>query len=93
MCMASGFKPHVAMYVDQLLTSYYIACSGKGIAFIRAGITKYVEPTDKIYFYKINDAFATRNVMLYYKRTPTVKKEVDEFLAFTNSSKLYQSLL
>lgn len=93
MCNAAGFKPYVAMYVDQLLTSYYIACGGKGIAFIRAGITKHVEPTDKVCLYKINDALAIRNVMLYYKKTPTGKKEIDDFLTFTNISNLYQSLL
>ncbi|MDF3003696.1 MAG: catM 1 [Oscillospiraceae bacterium] len=86
MCLSAGFKPKISMYVDQLLTSYYISCSGKGIAFIRADISQYVEPTDKVYFYKINDAAATRNILLYYKKSSSMSKSSRSFLSFLGQS-------
>lgn len=81
-CQLGGFRPQITMHIDQLLTAYYIACSGKGLAFIRAGITGYVEPTDKLYFYKINDALATRNIYLSYKKSKTQNKSITEFYQY-----------
>jgi len=65
MCRAAGFEPHVTMYLDQMLTSYYVACSGKGAAFIRPDLVKYVEPTSRLYFFKLDDPLVERDVMLY----------------------------
>ena len=32
MCENVGFRPRIAMYLDQLLTSFYIAADGRGLA-------------------------------------------------------------
>lgn len=82
MCKKAGFTPKVAMYLDQLLTAYYIACSGKGIAFVRAGVTHYLEATNKLFFYKIDDENSVRNIMLYYKKTNTLSKAGKDFIRF-----------
>ncbi len=84
-CRLGGFRPRVAMYIDQLLTAYYIACSGKGVTFVRAGLTGYVEPTDKVYFYKINDALATRNIYLSYKKSAGQNKGVADFFRYVGT--------
>ncbi len=84
----AGFTPHVAMYLDQLLTAYYIACSGKGIAFVRAGITNYLDPTNKLYFYKIDDENSTRNIMMYYKKAQPLSKIGRDFIKFLQERKL-----
>lgn len=84
----AGYVPQVAMYLDQLLTAYYIACSGKGIAFVRAGITNYLEPTDKLYFYKIDDENSSRNIMLYYKKNQPLAKIGKKFINFLQERKL-----
>ena len=65
MCRQAGFEPRVAMYLDQMLTSYYVACSGKGAAFIRTDLVRYVEPTARLYFFKLDNPLAVRDVMLY----------------------------
>lgn len=88
MCKKAGFTPSVTMYLDQMLTSYYIACNGKGIAFVRAGVTHYVEATDKLFFYKINDINAYQNIMLYYKKPQPLSKAGMDFITFLNKRSL-----
>lgn len=82
MCSRAGFVPSVAMYLDQMLTSYYVACSGKGAAFIRPELVRYVEPTSRLYFFKLDEAMAARDVMLYYpqSRFSQVAREFETFL-------------
>ncbi len=84
----AGFAPTVGMYLDQLLTAYYIACSGKGIAFVRAGITNYLEVTHKLVFYKIDDENSRRNIMLYYKNSQPLSKVGQDFIRFLQERKL-----
>lgn len=87
MCKNAGFTPKPIMYLDQLLTSYYIACDGKGIAFVRAGIANYVEPTNKLFFYKIDDENSVRNIMLYYKKSAYLSKAAKDFIEFLNDKR------
>jgi DNA-binding transcriptional LysR family regulator len=82
MCRKAGFTPKVAMYLDQLLTAYYSACSGKGITFVRAGFTHYLEDTNKLFFYKIADENSVRNIRLYYKRSSPLSKVGRDFIEF-----------
>ncbi len=88
MCKKAGFTPNVSMYLDQLLTSYYIACNGKGVAFVRAGVTQSLEATDKLFFYKIDDENAYRNIMLYYKKSHPLSQVGMEFIHFLIQRKL-----
>lgn len=87
MCRKAGFTPKVSMYLDQLLTSYYLACNGKGISFVRAGLTRYLEETDKVYFYKINDELSKRNILLYVKKSKPLSKVGVDFIDFLNKHK------
>lgn len=87
MCKKAGFAPKVSMYLDQLLTSYYIACNGKGITFVRAGVTRYLEETNKLFFYKIEDESSYRNIMLYYKKSQPLSKAGKDFIKFLNRKK------
>ena len=87
MCSKAGFTPKVSMYLDQLLTSYYLACNGKGIAFVRAGITKSIEKTDKLFFYKINDLNSVRNILLYFKKSQPLTNVGNDFINFLNNHK------
>jgi DNA-binding transcriptional LysR family regulator len=87
MCRKAGFTPKVSMYLDQLLTSYYLACNGKGISFVRAGITRYLEKTNNLFFYKIDDENSVRNIMLYYKTSQPLSKVGVDFIEFLNKNK------
>lgn len=82
MCNSRGFKPEVIMYMDQLLTSYYVAYSGKGISFVRADITNYIEPTEKLVFYKINDKKSTRDILLHCKKSNALSGASKAFFEF-----------
>lgn len=78
MCRNADFKPNVKMYLDQLLTSYYVALSGNGVVFIRDEITCHVEPTTKLFFYKIDDDNSMRDIMIYYRKTnPSIEISKD----------------
>ncbi len=87
MCRKAGFTPKVSLYLDQLLTSYYIACNGKGVTFVRAGVTSYLEATNKLFFYKIDDENSYRNIMLYYKKSPSLSKVGMDFIKFLNKKR------
>ena len=82
MCRAAGFEPNVTMYLDQMLTSYYVACSGKGAAFIRPDLVRFVEPTSRLYFFRLEDPMVTRDVMLYYPQggMSPIAREFADFL-------------
>lgn len=82
MCKNAGFQPNVSMYLDQLLTSYYVACSGKGAAFIRAELIQYVEPTAQLIFFQIDDPLSVRDVRLYHKKSQALTAIAREFLDF-----------
>jgi DNA-binding transcriptional LysR family regulator len=81
-CKKNGFVPAVSMYLDQILTCYYLASEGKGIACIRDSITQYVELTDKLYFYKIDDELSRRAIKLFYKKILTPTSAAHDFLEF-----------
>ena len=82
MCRNAGFSPNVKMYLDQMLTSYYVASNGYGVAFIRNAITHYVEPTDKLFFYKIDDLNVVRSITLYYKKDAHLSPAARDFARF-----------
>lgn len=84
MCRHAGFEPRVVMYLDQLLTSYYVACSGKGAAFIRPDLLRYEGPTDKLLFFKPDDSLVARDIRLYFKRD-SLSAAAERFLAFLQS--------
>jgi len=87
MCRRADFVPKVAMQLDQMLTSYYVACSGKGAAFIRPDLVKYVEPTSRLYFFKLDDPLAARDVMLYAPQGK-LSPVVEEFWEFLTENSL-----
>lgn len=78
----AGIKPHVIMYLDQMMTAYTAAKNGNACTFIRSDIIKYSEPTKKLYFYKINDALATRDIYIYTKKAGLLSKATRRFIDF-----------
>ena len=84
MCRHAGFEPRVVMYLDQLLTSYYVACSGKGAAFIRPDLLRYEGPTDKLLFFKPDDTLVARDIRIYY-RPDALSTAAKHFLNFLQS--------
>ena len=82
MCRNAGFRPRVGMYMDQMLTSYHVAANGQGITFIRAGVLDHVKPTDRLYFYQIDDSNVVRTIYLYHRKDAPMPPIARDFLAF-----------
>lgn len=82
MCRNAGFKPRIAMQLDQLLTSYYVARDGKGAAFLRDGLAQFMQQDVPLCFYKINDKNAKRAVLLSWKKSSELSKPARAFLHY-----------
>ena len=86
-CKKAGFTPAVPMYPDQVMTSYYLACEGKGAAFIRGSLIRYVEETDKVCLYKIEGEFSRREITLFYrKKSQPLSQLAQDFLDFVRNT-------
>lgn len=82
MCQDSGFKPKIVMELDQLLTSYYLAAAGEGIAFIRSSIPYYTGYTDALRFYKIDHPEMKRQIHVYHNKSAELTQKQNMFIKF-----------
>ena len=73
-CRRAGFAPKVSMYLEQMMTAYYLACEGKGIAFVRDALLDCLPPTDKVFFYRIDSPESERGIYLSYKKSGLLQK-------------------
>ena len=80
MCQKAGFVPKAVMYLDQLMTSYHIACKGMGIAFIRDSLVNYMNFNQDICFYKLADELSSRELVLIRKKNRYLSRSVDVFI-------------
>ena len=53
LCENAGFSPKTVITLDQLITSYNMACSGMGIAFVTDMLVTHSRGENCVY-YKIN---------------------------------------
>lgn len=81
-CREAGFKPSVSMYLEQMMTAYYLVCEGKGVAFVRDTILSCLAPTDKIYFYRIDSEKSERSIYLSYKKSGALTQVQRDFIEF-----------
>ena len=87
MCREAGFKPRVRMYMDQMLTSYHVAASGQGIAFIRPGVLLHVKPTQQLRFYQLDSRGVERELYLYHRKDLSLAPVAQEFLRFVREQR------
>lgn len=87
-CRDAGFEPNIVMSLDQLLTAYYLAEAGEGIAFIRASIPYYAGCSDAVKFYKIDHGDVTREVWIYQTRDRQKTEIETSFLQYLKNSPL-----
>lgn len=81
----SGINPKVVSYMEDFLLMYFVANSGQGIIFMREAMIQYMEPSDKLVFYKVNDPATVYNVNVYYRKESENKKEIRAFIDSCNS--------
>lgn len=71
-----NIRPSEITYIAQLQSSYLVAVNGKGIVFIRSSLLKYIAPSSKMLYFKLDKDFATRDVYLYYRRKKRLSHEM-----------------
>lgn len=81
-CRKQGFLPNVFMKMDSLLTCSLLASEGHGVAFVRDEILGSLLLENKLFFYKIDDPLAIRDIYVYFQEQGTAKQLVKSFLSF-----------
>ena len=81
-CHDAGFEPRVVIELDQLMTSYYLAQAGRGIAFIRAGIPYYAGESDSLLLYKHGHPDMRRIIRVFHNREGSLTPVQKDFLDF-----------
>lgn len=83
LCNEAGFTPNVVMYLDQLMTSYNVACMGMGVAFVTDKVIIYGYPRTEVVFYKIKSFLAKRNIVFAHKKNRYITQAMSEFISFS----------
>ncbi|OUO93499.1 LysR family transcriptional regulator [Cloacibacillus sp. An23] len=84
-CGEAGFTPNVVAEFDQMLSSFRMVLNGGGVAFVRDGVARHVAPTDGVVFYKIDDRFASRDLLLNYRKDREFSPLAMDFVKFLTS--------
>ena len=63
-----GVTPNVIFHLDQQVTAYNISCSGMGISFVSDTLIKNMDSERDVYYYRLPDQQAKRNIYFYQKR-------------------------
>ena len=85
-CAEAGFVPNVVAEFDQMLSSFRMVLNGGGVAFVRDGVARHVARTDSVVFYRIDDRFASRDLMLNYRKDKDFSPLALEFIKFLTST-------
>lgn len=75
-----NMHPEIIGQIEDFYTLYFLARSGQGIVLLRDSLLKYMEPTSKLVFYKIDDGLSTRDINIYYRSnmiTPLLKNFIE----------------
>ena len=81
-CLDAGFEPKISIELDQLMTAYYLAEAGQGVAFIRSDIPCYVGKPKNLLFYKIDHPSMTRPVRVLLGRNGSGSQVLESFLTY-----------
>ena len=79
-CENAGFTPQVILQVDTSMTGYHLAIAGNGAFFVRDSVL-WMEASDKLCYYKLDDPMTLRDIFLYYRLDGRSRVE-DTLLSF-----------
>lgn len=79
-CKRAEINPKVVLKLNQLMTVYHLTEKGMGNTILSDTLVKYMPPSPKIIYYKIDDPEAVRNVYFYYRKNKYFTKSMDEFM-------------
>jgi len=86
MCREAGFVPKVHMYLDQIMTSYNIACMEMGAAFVTDKIITYGYPRTEVVFYKLGGPISKRKIVFAHKKNRYLTQVMSEFISFSQDT-------
>ncbi len=75
-----NLSPNIVFYLDQQVTSYNVACTGMGIAFVSDTLVSHVDFSTSLYYYKLADAEATRDIFFYKKTNHYLSQACQKFI-------------
>ncbi len=84
-CKRAGVAPKVAWKLDQMLTTYHLTEQGMGVSFISDTAIRYLPPDLNVYYYKLDDPAAERNVYFYYRKNKYFTRSMAEFMKLAAS--------
>lgn len=86
-----GCLPNVIMTLEQMMTSYHMACAGLGATLIRAGLMK--QENRGLCFYGLESKDISRNINIVWKKSKThslavtlFREYMCDFIKWTDSS-------
>ena len=79
LCENAGFSPKIRIRLDQLITSYNMACAGMGVAFVTDMLAVLASGENCVY-YKIKDKDTVRRMYIGYKRSRYISKSCAAFI-------------
>ena len=79
LCEDAGFEPKVLLSPDQLITSYNMACSGMGIAFVTDALISAASGEGCI-FYRLDGMHTTRTMSIGFKRNRYLSSACSAFI-------------
>ncbi len=78
--MSEGISPRVLLQLDQQFTAYTLADTGMGAAFISDTLIRRLQPSNKLIFYKLPEAFSRQSLYCYYKHNKYITRAMSKFL-------------
>ena len=90
LCEEAGFSPKTLITLDQLITSYNMACAGMGIAFV-TDILIVKGRGENCVYYKISSNEITRRMFIGYKKNRYISKACEKFIEI--AKKVYKEKL
>ena len=79
-------EPQIILELDQQLTSYHVACSGLGIAFISDTLIRAVPARPDIVYFKLPEKESCRKIRFYWKAGRYQTRAMEEFLRIAGNT-------
>lgn len=76
----AGINPEILLELDQQLTSYHVACSGLGIAFVSDTLIREVPARSDVVYFKLPEPTSRRALSFSWKSGRYRTRAMEEFL-------------
>lgn len=77
------------LYLNQLMTAYNLGTQGIGLVFVTDTLIKLASHQDSMFYYKIDDKFAQRDIFLAHRKDAVMTVAMEKFIEI--SKQLFSS--